>query len=107
MPSYFASVKRGRLVYPALQWMQAKVLPIKFRGQKFCRWPVDRENLKIYIPQNMYIYGMYSYPIIYLIKKQCVPLNIKINNAIFGVTVLVFTDCIINFYYIHFFNLDQ
>ena len=30
--------------------MQAKVLPIKFRGWKFCGWPVDCKNLKNYIP---------------------------------------------------------
>ena len=37
-------------VYPTLQLMQAKVLAIKLWGWKFRGWPVDHENLEIYIP---------------------------------------------------------
>ena len=32
--------------------MTAKVLPMKFRGQKFRGRPVDRENLENHIPQK-------------------------------------------------------
>ena len=37
-------------VYPTLQLMQSKVLPIKFWGWKFCKWPADQKNLENYIP---------------------------------------------------------
>ena len=50
MPSYLASFKRGYQVYP--EWMQAKVLPIKFQGQKSHGRPVDCENLENYIPRK-------------------------------------------------------
>ena len=41
-------------VYPTLQSMQAKVLPIKCRGWKFCRQPVDYKNLKITFLKNLH-----------------------------------------------------
>ena len=50
--SIFVIIFLRIIKYPALWLMQAKVLPMKFQGWKFRGWPVNRKNLKKYIPQK-------------------------------------------------------
>ena len=51
-------------VYPALQLMQVKVLPIKFWGWKFYRQPVDCKTLKFTFLEIFYIAIQYIWQVL-------------------------------------------